>query len=55
MEYELEILKNENLRLKKENDRLKDYIYLPKIVNNIFDYFIWVNKNISNTIEYFEK
>jgi len=44
----------ENLKLKEENEKLKNALYVPKIVNNIFDHFIWINKNISDTIEYFE-
>lgn len=53
METEYEILKRENMKLKAENDQLKQHMYLPKIVNNVFDYFMWVNKNISSTIEQF--
>jgi len=56
MDNELEIQKlvKENQKLKEENEKLKNSLYVPKIVNNVFDYFIWANKNISNTIEYFE-
>ena len=51
MNTELEYLKQENAKLKMENELLKKHMYFPKIMNNIFDYFIWINKNISETIE----
>jgi hypothetical protein len=51
---EIEKIIDENLKLKEENEKLKNALYVPKIVNNIFDHFIWINKNISDTIEYFE-
>jgi hypothetical protein len=55
MDPNYEMLRRDYERLKQENDRLKEHIYLPKIVNNVFDYFIWINKNISETIEQLEK
>ena len=51
---EIEKIIDENLKLREENEKLKNALYVPKIVNNIFDHFIWINKNISDTIEYFE-
>lgn len=51
---EIEKIIDENLKLKEENEKLKNALYVPKIVNNIFHHFIWINKNISDTIEYFE-
>lgn len=51
---EIEKIIYENLKLKEENEKLKNALYIPKIVNNIFDHFFWINKNISDTIEYFE-
>jgi len=54
LKEEKEKLKEEKEKLKEENEKLKNALYVPKIVNNVFDYFILVNKNVSNTIEYFE-
>ena len=51
----IENILKENLKLKEENERLKNAFFIPKIVNNVFDYFIWFNLNISNTIETFEE
>ena len=51
---EIEKIIDENLKLKEENEKLKNALYVPKIVNNIFEHFIWINKNISDTIESFE-
>lgn len=52
---EIEKIIDENFKLKEENEKLKNALYVPKIVNNIFDYFIWINTNISDTIESFER
>lgn len=51
----MENLLQENLKLKEENEKLKNSLYIPKIVNNVFDYFIWLNISISNTLEQFEE
>ena len=55
MHSEIEHLIKENLKLKEENEKLKNYFLIPKIVNNVFDYFIWLNLNISYTIEQFDE
>ena len=51
----IEYLLNENSKLKEENERLKNKFFIPKIVNNIFDYFILLNVNLSNIIEQFDE
>ena len=48
---EIEKLIQENLKLKEENERLKNAFFIPKIVNNVFDYFIWLNLHISDAID----
>lgn len=48
-------LLKENIQLKEENEKLKNALYVPKLVNNVFDYFLWFNKSISKTIEQFEE
>jgi regulator of replication initiation timing len=50
-ELEIRQLVQENTVLKEQNEKLKNALYIPKIVNTIFDYFMFVNKNISTTIE----
>jgi hypothetical protein len=52
---EIKKLINENAKLKEENEKLKNAFFVPKIVNNVFDYFIWINRNISIAIEHFEE
>ena len=52
---ELEKLIKENLKLKEENEKLKNSFLIPKFVNNVFDYFIWLNLNISNALEDFDE
>ena len=52
---EIEDIVKEDQYLKEENERLKNAFFIPKIVNNVFDYFIWFNLHISNTIENFEE
>lgn len=50
---EVKQLINENMKLKEENEKLKNAFFVPKLVNNVFDYFIWINKNISISLEQF--
>ena len=52
---EIEKLIQENLKLKEENERLKNAFFIPKIVNNVFDYFIWLNLHISDAIDQFDE
>lgn len=51
---QLHQLLKENEHLREENDKLKNALYVPKIVNNVFDYFMWVNKSIADTISSFD-
>jgi hypothetical protein len=50
----IEQLLQENQQLKDENEKLKNSLYIPKLVIKVFDYFIWLNQHISKTIEEFE-
>ena len=51
---QLHKLLEENEHLREENDKLKNALYVPKIVNNVFDCFMWVNKSIADTISSFD-
>ena len=51
---QLRQLLKENEQLREENDKLKNALYVPKAVNHVFDYFMWVNKSIADTISSFE-